>query len=313
MKSSFLLRALILAISIATFRPLFAPTVLKADVISTAQMQVGIATDGNLYDTGAVVGIKRISDGYDPIRPGVPRESWGISAGSIVGFADPSQFPVFHLSTTSRAFTSSGGQITTFLQYSAANLLQIVQKYSFVPGAGNILKILTTVTNVSAVNQAVVFNRNVDWDIVPNLDINSVIPAYSSPIQASFSGFEAPSPLAAYTHLAPATGGTVTGDFGAGMRIDLGTLLPGQSMTFDVFHGISLVGQTRSSLASQMVTAGANVFVASGDGTDHVNSAAMGFGFEPAVVPLPGSVWMGGVLLGLIGIVRLVRRAPDAD
>src|SRR3954452_16475750 len=52
MKASFLLRALILAISIAAFRPLFAPTLLKADVISTAQMQVGIGTNGNLFDSG---------------------------------------------------------------------------------------------------------------------------------------------------------------------------------------------------------------------------------------------------------------------
>jgi len=312
MKASFLLRALILAISIAAFRPLFAPTPLKADVISTAQMQVGIGTNGNLFDSGAVIGMRR-TDGYDPISPGAPREAWGISAGSSVGFAD-TKFGPLHLSTTARTFTSSSGQITTFLQSGATNLLQVVQKYSFVPGAGNILKILTTVTNVTASNQAVYYSRNVDWDINPTFFNNTVIPAYSSPIlQASFSGEEAPSPLALFANVAPTTGGTMTGDLGAGMRINLGTLLPGQSTTFDVFHGISLGTQTRSNLASQLVTAGANVFVASGDSTDHVNSAAMGFGFEPAVVPLPSSVWMGGVLLGLIGIVRLVRRQAAAD
>src|SRR5690242_18820664 len=42
---------------------------------------VGIGTSGELYDTGSGIGFSRLADGYDPLAPGTPRDSWGLSIG----------------------------------------------------------------------------------------------------------------------------------------------------------------------------------------------------------------------------------------
>src|SRR5438067_11899712 len=71
----------------------------RADVITSPDnaFEVGINPQstgtfnggGNLFDPNFAVGFLRTADGYDPIRPGTPREAYGVSAGSVGGYVDP--------------------------------------------------------------------------------------------------------------------------------------------------------------------------------------------------------------------------------
>src|SRR5512142_1188771 len=52
----------------------------------TNQFKVRIRPLGNLSGDNSL-GFMRLSDGYDPIRPGSPWEQWGVSAGSVSAWA----------------------------------------------------------------------------------------------------------------------------------------------------------------------------------------------------------------------------------
>ena len=54
---------------------------------STGTFSVGIGPNGELFDDSTGVGIRRISDGYDPLAPGTPRDSWGVYSVSGAGSA----------------------------------------------------------------------------------------------------------------------------------------------------------------------------------------------------------------------------------
>ena len=57
--------------------------------INSATDTVGVDQTGALYDGTTGVGFLRNSDSFDPLAPGTPRDSWGVSAGTVSGQADP--------------------------------------------------------------------------------------------------------------------------------------------------------------------------------------------------------------------------------
>jgi len=252
---------------------------------------------GNLFDVPSNIGFLRVADGYDPILPGTPREAWGIAAGAVSGYADPNFVGVLNVAANGSSFLANSASVSTFLNAGSGNLLQVDQSYSF--AANNVLKIFTTVTNVSGSSQAVLFSRHVDWDIVPTPFAEVItVPAFGgSVLNASFFGFESPDPLVSFSSPGPGVFGP--GDLGAAFLLDLGSLANGDSISFNIFHGLSDPGQSEAGLTAQITGLGASYVITgadSGAAGAPSNFAALAFG--AVAVPEP-TTW------ALIGVVTL--------
>jgi hypothetical protein len=197
---------------------------------------VGIGPNGELFDYTSYVGFQRVADGYDPLKPGDPRDSWGVSANGSSAWADQAGDGSSGVSSIV-SMGANGGTITT----TASGLgLQVTQTYSFAP-AGNILLIGTTVTNISgSVADSVLFQRDVDWDVSPTeYNENSFgNPVTGNVVDSSYHGFEYPDPLVAYG-TSCAAGCNYTGDLGGGIELSLGNLAPGASASFTYLYGIN--------------------------------------------------------------------------
>jgi len=270
-------------------------------ITSGGGYQVGIGSLGNLYDGG--VGFRR-PDGYDPIQPGTPREAWGVSAGAAAGTADPFFAGTSNITANSAVFGAGSASISTFLN-NGADILRIDQAYNF--AADNVLRIDTTVTNVSGSSQAVRFARHVDWDILPSQFFeNSSVPAPAGLVSAaSCGGFENPNPLVAFGYSCSIPGTTGPGDLGGALVMNLGTLTNGEAFSFSVFHAISQTGQSSADLAAQLAGLG-STYTITGYGVGDTYSAALGV----APVPEPGSLILLGS--GIVGLVARRRRQNQA-
>jgi hypothetical protein len=265
-------------------------------VISSTGYNVGIYDYGELYNqlNNGGVGFQRTSDGYDAIEPGTPRDSWGVSAGTLSGYANHASNGVVNIIPNGvPAFGTSSGFLSTFLNDGGSNFLQIDQSYSF--AAANVLKIATTITNVTSVTLPVRFSRNVDFDVAPTqfAEISKVDPLSSPIAAASYGAFESPDPLVPYGFSTPSTGlVSGIGDYGAAYQLDLGTLNAGASSSFNVYYGISTPVETSDDLRNQIYSLGAT-FVITSESTENYavvlygcNSAAVAYG----PVPEPGTM-----------------------
>lgn len=307
----------VLAVLAAAAWSICNPTLAVAISSPGGGFQVGLVNTGEMCDTS--IGFLRTADGYDPIIPGTPRDSWGVSAGTIDGWANHADYGVVNITTNTAIFAANSASISTFLTAPAGgNLLQVDQNYTF--AAENVIKIATTVKNISGTSQEVKFARNVDWDIWPNeYSEYSKVDAFSAPISAaSYWGFEHPSPLVAFTVPAPAAGGTSgPSDLGGGFQLDLGTLNPDQTISFYVFYGLNSealsgsTGQSEAELRAELYSLGAS-FVITGNSSENggpglgTNSVALGYGVpEPSTITL-----LIGTILG-IGGFKLIRRKKN--
>lgn len=261
--------------------------------------QVGITTLGNIFDRTPYIGFLRVSDVYDPIAPGTPREAYGVSAGTVSGFADPEYLGVTNILSVSSVFLANTASVVTVLNAGSGDLLRISQAFDF--AAENILRIAVTVTNISGASQAVLFAREVDHDINPAFSTTTVATGPTGPIlDASFSGFESADPLVAYSSSVGAGGTFGVADLGNGMKIDLGTLANGESSSFYIYHGLSTLAQdgptSDTLLRAQLAGLGASYILTSieDDGTPGypAKAAALAYG----VIPEPSSL-----LCALIG------------
>ncbi len=288
-------------------------TVASAQVISSpgGNYAAGVTSTGNLYESG--VGLSRGGAfGFDPIAPGTPRESWGVSASGFAGYSDPSYFSVINLAANGAPVYGANTAFTsTFLTDGITNFLQIDQTFSW--SAENVLKIAISVTNLDSVSHAALFSRDVDWDMPLSFVNVSNVDALVSPlIDSSFFGFESPDPTAAYGLPAGAGGGVFgPGDLGGGMHIDLGVLLAGGSATFDIYHALNTEGQSEAALRAQLYGLGATFAITATDPADTGNLyvAAMAFGPGERVqdVPEPGTLAMlAGI--GIAGFAVIRRR-----
>jgi hypothetical protein len=306
----------------------------RADVITNTVGTVKVGVGSTAGTVGALVsqaippippsiGLQRVSDGYDPILgagPGgssfiLPREYWGVAAGSVSGFVDPNGATTPHTQNITfngvSNVTANSLTASAFLNAGAGNVLQIDQKFSFSTAAPNVLDIHITITNLSASAQSILFRRGVDWDIRPfsgggPSEIVSV-PPLSSPVLDTTAQDIAPSadPLVPYGPLSAGPGGGTfgPGDLGGGFTLGLGTLDPAGTLngrvstSFDVFEGINVPGaESPGGLFADMNAAGAN-FVILGQSFDGSNSAAIGV---LVGVPEPATVTL--LALGLAGL-----------
>jgi len=262
---------------------------------------VGIGTNGELFNGGPYVGMQRTADGYDPIAPGTPRDSWGISSASGSAWADENFFGSNNINSTTIVAGANSASYDTVTSVG----FDVLQNYSFV-GGGNILRIDTTVTNISDITLSALFQRDVDWDIDPSAFAEVISGPHGSDagvVDSTYYGFEDPDPANGYGF--SCFGGCTAGpsDLGGGIKINLGSLLSGATRSFTYFYGINFAGDSEATLITQGHAAGAN-YIISGRSQGGENSAFIGV--STGAVPEPATWAM--MILGFFGLGAMVRR-----
>jgi hypothetical protein len=265
----------------------------------SGNFSVGLGANGELYDSTSGVGVRRLSDGYDPLAPGSPRDSWGVEiVGGGSAFADQFDFGNSNLTGTTYTIGPSSASATTTTSIG----LTVNQQYTFV--SPNVLEIRETVTNISGASADVLFGRDVDWDVAPTeFNENTFGPIGANPavVGSSYYGFENPDPSIPYGSSC-FSGCNFTSDLGAGIQVNLGTLLNGQSATIDYFYGISQLGQDVNGLIGEAQSDGAQYIIAT---QSSENGAYPNLGIDSAFigvgnVPEP-STW-AMMLVGFAGL-----------
>ena len=298
------------ALALAAF--LAMPTAASADVITNGggTFSVGIGGNGELFDFASGTGFRRNGDGYDPLLPGTPRDSWGVTTSDGSAYADQAAFGDANLTGTT---FSGGGSSETAITTTNVGV-QITQSYAFV-GSGNILRIQETITNTSgSALTGVAFARDVDWDVSPTaFNENTFGPTGSSPlvIGSSYYGFENPTAGVPYSFSCSGSCNT-TGDLGGGIQVGLPDLAAGGSDTFDFFYGVSGFEQSVNGLIGEAQHQGANYIIATQSSENGnypdlgANSALIGVG----QVPEPITISLFGA--GLAGMGAFRRRRKSA-
>jgi len=279
------------------------PSIGPDPVITNGTFSVGIGANGELYDPVTGVGFRRLSDGYDPLQPGTPRDSWGVTANGHSAYADQSDFGTVGITSSTY---NAGAQTETTTTSSAGTNLTVVQTYSLV--APNMLIITEKITNNAATATDILFQRNIDWDVAPTeFNETSSGPAITgNVIQSTFNGFQNPNPSVAYGDSC-AAGCSNTGDNGGGIKLDLGTVAAGASTTFQYLYGINKTGETQAGLISQAQGLGAYYYIATeSSDTAHTNSAIIA-----VVTPEPGSWAL--LLTAVAGVALKLRRRSQVS
>ena len=150
------------AVSAALSVALFAASSAQAqNVVSNGSFSVGIGANGELYDSGTGIGFRRLSDGYDPLAPGSPYDSWGVeTSGGSAYSALSSGTNITGTTLTGLPGVSAKAVSTTSVG------VTVTQTYNFLQP--NVLKVTDTITNTSGGPlTGVLFQRDVDWDVAP--------------------------------------------------------------------------------------------------------------------------------------------------
>jgi hypothetical protein len=229
-----------------------------AGVITNGSFTVGIGDNGELFDYASYIGFQRISDGYDPLSPGTPRDSWGVTTNLGSAWADQAYFGTSNLGGTT--FTGLGGAAATATTVTGVGV-ELFQSYTF--AAPNIVRIDHVITNTSTSALSLLFQRDWDTDPQPTFYNNSFGPvgASSLVVDSSYYGFEDPDPAAAYSSSC-FTGCNVASDLGGGIKIGLPTLGAGQSTSFTYWYGISQDRQDVNGLIAQAFGVGVKYLIA---------------------------------------------------
>ena len=295
-----------------------------------------------------MVGFLRNSDGYDPLAPNVlPREAWGVSAGSTSGYVDPTNGdpalnggPLNIIANGPPIFGANAATIGTTLTDGVSKFLNVTQVYTFV--APNVLSIATTIENISGSVQDVKFSRQVNWNMTggPTSDPNSntfvnytvapPLPPSGVIIAATYNGFESADPNDPFDYAFGPNGGIVApGDpnmpnGGGGLQLELGSLANLATTTFTIFHAVSQnvpTTQTRDQLLNQLTALGSAYTITATSTENGLNSdgsvksgalsAALGFAMDQAssipAVPEPSTLASAGFAI-LVGLAVRFRR-----
>lgn len=264
---------------------------------------VGIGANGELFDG---TGFLRTGDGYDPISPGTPRDSWGLSAGAFDAYADGAYFGSAGITSTNIVAGANSAVATTVTDFG----FTVTQNYSFA-GDGNILRIDTAVTNNTLAGAFATFQRGVDWDIAPTPFGENVFGTIGSGIgllDSSYNGFEDPTAKVPYNNSCLPTCNE-TGDLGGALKINLSLIGAGSTRYFTYYYGSNIAGQNVNDLIGQAQAAGADFLMA---GQSAENGGYPNLGANSAVIGVSGGVpepatW-GMMLLGFFGLGSMVRR-----
>ncbi len=268
-----------------------------AVVITSGAFSVGIGAGGELYDGDANVGFRRNSDDFDALAASGRPDAWSANEAFAASNQDDGGIStVFGPATASTAVTTT----------TTDDGLTILQSYSFV--GDNILAIDTTITNSTLDSLSVLFGRNVDFNLATDQDdffVENVFgpAAFGAIAETSYLGGEQTTgPF--YGFWSCSSGCNETGDLGAGLRLDLGSLAGGQSTHFTFYYGLNQAGQSAAQLVDQTQAAGAQ-YVIAGRGLDDANAFTFGVGGLSTAVPEPATWAM--MLLGFFGLGAALR------
>lgn len=287
--------------------------------ITSGGYSAGIGPNGELYDNNTGVGfVNPVGDDY--IRPGTPRDSWGITGSTGSAYADYQYFGTSGIVSTLSAFGAATASLLTTTGFG------LTVKHDFNFFAPNILSVQQTVTNTgaTAVND-VVFRRNVDLDVFPtefNENITGPLGSNSDVVANSYYGFENPNPAFAYGSPCGAAC-NVLGDLGVGIDLGLGTLAIGESKTFAYYYGLNQRGQTLDQLFAQAQGLGLNYLIGGqssenglypdlGAGSAFLGVSAIGTTAGPGAVPEPATWAMMILGFGMIGGAMRRRSRQEA-
>lgn len=266
--------------------------------ITNGAYTVGISATGQLFDPTSYTGFRRNSDGFDPLKPGNPYDSWGISANGSSAWAEWGSV---------NGVTSSLTLMGNSALFSGIALgLNVTMQYTF--AAPNILKIHTVVTNPSPVTATnVLYQRSVDWDVFPTMfNENTVAPpiaGFSNVVDSSFNVFASADPLGFNYHNANA-GANITADLAAGIRISLGNIPSGASSYFDYFYAISdgVSSPVFTAYFMQLLGSTYTMFTQS---TENGNFPNMGVNYGALGVSAVSNVPAPAAATGLVSLVLL--------
>src|SRR5215471_7192300 len=320
---------------LSCFVVLLAVPASKANVLitdPTGAFSVGIGPEGELFDYSSSscclfgVGFRRNADGFDPLYPGVPRDSWGVSTIRGAAFADYTDFGgVLDILGNVALVSAPTGTLApgTGAKYitNTGKGLTVTQQYGF--AAPNILRIIETVRNNGEAT-VVLFQRDVDWDVAPtefdevSMGNGTAMTGVFGPvIDSSYYGLENPDPTFPFA-FSCVLGCSNQGDNGGGIKLNLGLLQSGSSVTFNFYYGISQLGQDVAALDAQARSLGVtyDILTTSSGASFGQQSAFIGYGSPvspvPQAAPEPGSVALFGTALASVGGIAWRRRRNGA-
>ncbi|WP_448579015.1 PEPxxWA-CTERM sorting domain-containing protein [Thermaurantiacus sp.] len=293
-----------------TAAALMASPLLAQGVITSGPYSVGIGPHGELFDAVSFIGFVRNSDGYDPLAPGTPRDSWGISTAAGTAYGDYQVFGALNIASV--VFTQAWGGATQTALISTNFGVGIRMDYSF--AAPNVVKILHTVYSLGGdVGGGPVgdflFQRDWDLDIPPTPFFENTVGAFLPlpVVDDSYDGFENPDPSAAYLDSC-GSACNVVGDLGGGIKIS--SLVYGNRFTY--CYAISQEGQSMVGLVGQMASLGCRHIIA---------TQGMDAGQFPNLGELSGAISLTGAIpepstwamliagFGLVGWAARQRKA----
>jgi hypothetical protein len=275
----------------------------------TSSFSVGIGPNGELYDASNGVGFRRLSDGYDPLAPGSPRDSWGVETSGGSAYGDQADYGASNLTGTTQSFGASSGTSVSTTSVGVT----VSQSYKFLQA--NVVKVTDTITNTSGGTlTGVMFQRDIDWDVSPTeFNENSFgAPIAGNVNDSSYYGFENPDPSLPYI-FSCAGGCNQIGDLGGGINVTLSNLSAGGSDTITYLYGISMLGESVNGLISEILADGGYYYIAT-------QSSEAGYypnlGTNSAIIAVSSGVpepstW-AMMALGFIGLGFAARRGRKA-
>lgn len=216
-------------------------------LISNGTVQLGVKASGVLIAPGGVpstgthdpgVGLRLVSSGYDGISPDCDCEGWGVSNGTVSGYAYGSGSTNLSVQPITRTSDSARSEVT------AAGTFLVVHDYAPVVGQPYLYRIAVSVTDLTGGSQSLRYRRVMDWDVEPTAFAEYVtIGSFGSPpaslMYTDNNGFRSSNPLVAPAPLGATGYFTDFGPMDQGALFDLnfGTLGPNATKTFELFYG----------------------------------------------------------------------------
>lgn len=268
-----------------------------AVVITNGTISVGVNEYGQLLSndvSGAEVGLKR-NGGAEVLYQNAPRDSWGVNSANgpdADAYADDVSGSSFGVAAVpGESSSTANSAVTTVLTDS----FKVVQSFSFV--GDDVLAIKVDLTNTSGDAIDAIFQRLAEFHIDENVEYATN--PYSTGIQTTTVGFE--EQRVSQDWFFPCC----TSDpfnYGAGFRLNLGTMAAGQTRSFTYYYGLGDGG-----IADQLKAAGASdVVMVANEGA----SAAAAMGVSVVAVPEPATWAM--MILGFFGLGATLRRRRTA-
>jgi large repetitive protein len=216
--------------------------------IDNGTIQLGVHPAGHLnvpdgepsLGGTTAVGLRYLPTGAEATAPGCLCEGWGAADAltGITGWANEAQGGTFNLTVIQHETTASTARSIV----EVGETFRVTHEYRPSPVTDNVYEVVVTVENISSAPTDTRYRRVMDWDVEPTAFSEFVTIVDSGADQLLFSsddGFASSNPLAGpssilFTGTASDSG---PADHGALFDFGMGTLDPGESVTFTTFYG----------------------------------------------------------------------------